>query len=228
MSPASGEDYRSSDTYFKNEVSKLKEMFFLNGYPRSFFDRAFQNFMDRLSRDCTPTVEEDSEDIKKVNLTVPYLGEPSRKFAKQMKSLFKSTYNVKLQPVFTTTKIGDYFSLKDRTPFPYSANVVYQFHCLRDAGCTYIGQTKRHLLTRVKEHLSPLKQSGPKSEVRTHINRCPSCHKNFLGIDNFKVLKKCQNSYETVIHEALTIKRFQPKLNKQLMKAGASYLLKVF
>ena len=218
----------SSDTYFKNEVSKLKEMFFLNGYPRSFFDRAFLKFLDKQSSDCTPTVEEDLEVIKKVNLTIPYIGEPSKKFAKQMTHLFKNTYNVKLQPVFTTTKIGDYFSLKGGTPLSYSANVVYQFQCLREKSCSYIGQTKRHLLTRVKEHLTPLKQGGPKSEVRTHINRCPSCHKNFLSIDNFKVLKKCKNSYETVIHEALSIKRFQPKLNKQLMKSGASYLLKVF
>ena len=145
-----------------------------------------------------------------------------------MTSLFKSTFNIKLQPVFTSTKIGDYFSLKSSVPFPFSANVVYQFHCLRDAGCSYIGQTKRHLLTRVKEHLSPLKQGGPKSEVRTHINKCPCCHKNFLSMDNFKVLKKCKNSFETVIHEALSIKRLRPKLNKQLMRAGVSYLLKVF
>ena len=145
-----------------------------------------------------------------------------------MVSLFKSTYNVKLLPVFTSTKIGDYFSLKSGTPFPYSSNVVYQFHCLRDAGCSYIGQSKRHLMTRVNEHLSLHKPGGSQSEIKNHVYKCPSCHKQFLSVDNFKILKKCKTSYETVIHEALRIKKLRPKLNKQLLKGGVSYLLKVF
>ena len=91
-----------------------------------------------------------------------------------------------------------------------------------------IGQSKRHLLTRVKEHLSLHKTSGPQSEIKSHIYRCPICHKQFLSIDNFKILKKCKTSYETVIHEALKIKTLRPRLNKQLMKGGVSYLLKVF
>ena len=145
-----------------------------------------------------------------------------------MISLFKATYNVKLLPVFTSSKIGDYFSLKSVAPFPYSTNVVYQFNCLRDAGRSYIGQTKRHLLTRVNEHLSLDKPRGHKSEVKSHIYKCTSCHKQFLSIQNFKVLRKCKTSYETRIHEALKIKKLRPKLNKQLMRNGVSYLLKVF
>ena len=218
----------SSDFYFRSEVSRLKEMFFLNGYPKSFFDKAFQRFLDKQNNDAVPTADENTEDLKTVNLTIPFLGEASNKFAKQMVSLFKSTYNVKLLPVFTSTKIGDYFSLKSGTPFPYSSNVVYQFHCLRDAGCSYIGQSKRHLMTRVNEHLSLHKPGGSQSEIKNHVYKCPSCHKQFLSVDNFKILKKCKTSYETVIHEALRIKKLRPKLNKQLLKGGVSYLLKVF
>ena len=218
----------SSDFYFKSEVSKLSDMFCLNGYPKTFFDRAFKKFQDKQNADIIPTVDENLEEIQTVNLTIPYIGEASNLFAKQMRSLFKTNFNVKLLPVFTSSKIGDYFSLKSDTPFPYSTNVVYQFNCLRDAGCSYIGQTKRHLLTRVNEHLSLDKPGGPKSEIKTHIYKCPSCHKRFLNIDNFKVLKKCKTSYDTRIHEALKIKKFRPKLNKQLLKNGASYLVKVF
>ena len=219
----------SSDFYFQREVSKLKEMFYLNGYPKSFFDRAFQKFLNKENDDVVPTVDENTEDIITVNLNIPYLGEASNKFAKQMTSLFKSTFNIKLLPVFTSTKVGDYFSLKSGTPLPYKSNVVYQFHCLRDAACSYIGQSRRHLMIRVKEHLSLHKpEEVNQSEIKKHIYRCPSCSKRFLNVDNFKILKKCKTGYETVIHEALKIKKLRPKLNKQLMKGGVSYLLKVF
>ena len=219
----------SSDFYFKTEVSKLKEMFFQNGYSKAFFDKTYQRFLDKQSNDIIPTADEDTEVVKTVNLSIPYLGEASNKFAKQMISLFKSTYNVKLLPVFTSTKVGDYFSLKTATPFPYRSNVVYQFQCLRDAGCSYVGQSSRHLITRVNEHLSLHKPNERnQSEIKKHVYKCPICHKQFLDINNFKILKKCQTTFELVIHEALSIKRLRPKLNKQLMKGGASYLLKVF
>ena len=183
-------------------------MFYRNGYPMSFFDKAFKKFLDKHNASLTPTVEEIVEDVQTVSLSIPYIGEASNQFAKQMVSLFRTTFNIKLLPVFTSSKIGDYFSLKSDTPFPYSTNVVYQFHCLRDAGCSYVG------------HLSLDKPRSHKSEIKSHIYKCPSCHKQFLSIDNFKVLKKCKSSYETRIHEALRIKKLRPKLNKQLMKGG--------
>ena len=78
-------------------------------------------------------------------------------------------------------------------------------------------------------HLSPPKLGGAQSEIKTHIfDNCPICSKRFLSVDNFKILKKCKTRYETIIHEALSIKKLRPKLNKQLMKGGVSYLLKVF
>ena len=114
---------------------------------------------------------------------------------------------------------------------PYSSNVVYKFSCLRDAGCSYIGQTKRHLVTRVNEHveLKKLDQfDRQKSEIKNHMYDCSSCHEYKLGFNNFEILKRCQNSYNTKITEALCIKRLRPKLNKKLMTKGCSYLLKVF
>ena len=42
------------------------------------------------------------------------------------------------------------------------------------------------------------------------------------------ILKRCKTPYETKIAEALLIRKFHPKLNKQLMTKGTSYLLKVF
>ena len=214
----------SSQKYFNDEVSKLREMFTLNNYPKTFFDQAFKKFLDKQNAtnlDSTLSSNETSG----ITLSIPFIGEASYKFSKQVVSLIKSTYDIEILPVFTSTKIGDFFSLKSKTPFPFASNVVYKFSCLRDADRSYIGQTKRHLVTRVNEHVA---LSSSKSEIKSHIRNCPICYKKKFNVDNFQILKKCKNSFNTCISEALFIRKFRPKLNKQLMTNGASYFLKVF
>ena len=82
-------------------------------------------------------------------------------------------------------------------------------------------------MTRVSEHVE-LHKEDPKSEIKSHIYNCAACHSCFLGVDNFEILKRCRNNYDTKICEALRIKQFKPKLNKQLLTKGSSYFLKVF
>ena len=69
---------------------------------------------------------------------------------RQLLKHFCETYlNIKL--VFTTLKIKNMFSFKDRSPDALKSMVVYQFTC---AGCNscYIGETSRHFSTRIIEH----------------------------------------------------------------------------
>ena len=60
--------------------------------------------------------------------------------------------------VFTPFKVGDLFSIKDAFSKPLKSFVVYNFARL---GCIvyYIGETTRHLSTRIKEHLKKDKKS---------------------------------------------------------------------
>ena len=83
-----------------------------------------------------------------------YFGHPSIAFARKLRQSFKRHYNVNLQCSFNTTKIKNFFSLKCPTPKLLKANVVYKFDCLCDINISYIGKTKRHLATRIKEHRS--------------------------------------------------------------------------
>ena len=137
-------------------------------------------------------------------------------------------FGVNVLVVYTSFKVGNYFSLKCKTPFPLLSNVVvYEFTCQRDADITYIGKTKRHLITRAQEHLA-LQESSQKSEVKTHILSCSTCKGGSLNVDKFRVKKRCVNSFAVLIHEALLITRFSPKLNKQLFTKGSFYTLKVF
>ena len=55
----------SNEFYFRSEVAKLKEMFYLNGYPKSFFDKALEKFIEKQNMDVIPTADEITEDVKK-------------------------------------------------------------------------------------------------------------------------------------------------------------------
>ena len=172
----------------------------------------------------TPRVETDDTD--RVILKLPYIGEASYECGKKLKSLIDNKFGVNVQVVFTSCKVGQYFSLKCKTPLSLLSNVVYTFSCQRDAGLSYIGKTKRHLTTRVKEHLALADSS--KSEIKSHILQCGPCRTGQLGMDSFNVVKRCQNSYDVLIHEALSIKKHNPKLNKQLFKNGSFYTCKIY
>ena len=151
------------------------------------------------------------------------MGEASYEFQKKMVLLFKEHFQIQVKPVFTSFKVSDYFSLKSRVPFAVKPNVVYRFKCLRDADISYIGKTERHLVSRAAEHLR-LKGKG---YIRKHLDFCSVC-KNGASVKEFKILKTARTPLVLGIQEALLIKKFQPKLNKQMFANGASHQLKVF
>ena len=69
------------------------------------------------------------------------------------------------------------------------------------------------------------------TEVKSHIFDCDTCKNSRksgqLTVENFSILKQCQNEYKTRIAEALLIKKLRPRLNKQQLK-GTSYFLRLF
>ena len=157
---------------------------------------------------------------------MPYVSDQSYNLSKKLQKLFEDANNCKVRIVFTSFKLRNYFSLKAKTPKCLLSNVIYKFTCQGDPGVSYIGETKRHLITRMKEHLA-INNSYRNSEVKTHIINCQTCCNN-VKYDSFKVIKKCQNSFNVLIHEALLIRRHSPSLNKQLFFNGSLFTLKIF
>ena len=120
--------------------------------------------------------------------------------AKNMKSI-----NKKLCAIFKTFKLQNYFSLKDETPLDLQANVVYLFEGSCDNNQTYIGKTKRHLATRVREHFSEY------SAIFEHISSCNEC--NHSTIENFYILSHGSNDFDNKVKEALYTKKQKLLLN---------------
>ena len=92
---------------------------------------------------------------------------------------------------------------------------------------SYIGTTTRHLGIRANEHLG-LQLNSKRTAVKDHILTCEKRKSEILTVNNFKVVQKCNNEYETKIQEALFIKKQNPKLNSQLYASGSSFPLNVF
>ena len=171
-------------------------------------------------------MNDSSQQDKFIFFEVPYLGKVSHRFFKNISKLVFQVGHVKVQPIYRTFKVGNYFNLKSTTPLPLLSNVVYCFSCPCDMGITYIGMSSRHLVVRVKEHLNL--NDRRKSAIKDHLLHCSSCSQAEIKLDSFKVLKKCSSEYNAKIHEAFLIKRNKPHLNKQLFANGCSVLLKIF
>ena len=120
--------------------------------------------------------------------------------------------------IFTSFKIGSFFSTKDPSPKALISNCVYKFCC---AGCnaSYIGETQRHLTVRVKEHLVTDKHS----HIYKHFNENPIC-KQLSAESNFSVIDRAQTPFSLKIKEAIHIKFNNPQLNKQIKHVNLTIL----
>ena len=217
-----------SNSFFDQEVRKLKTMFLNNGYPERFFQGAYDRF---LAKQIAPILNSsiDPDSNPWFMLKIPYIGYSSKLFAKRISKLYSETFGIDIKVVYTTCKIQNYFQLKSRTQKPLCSNVVYKFTCSCDMNLTYIGMTTRHLGKRVEEHLD-FKQKDDSSAILDHLRNCHECHKTNKqkNLNNFEIIRTCRSEYETKIHEALLIRKFQPKLNVQQFNNGASFLLNIY
>ena len=231
----------SDEASREEEHVKLKDIFKNNGYPTEIFEKIKKEFLEkrRIQKEeeeeerirqregpQEPAVPENpkpaiSNESKHV-LKIPYVGKTSILFAKRLKRLLQ-TEDDNIRVVFKTTKVLESFQLKDPVPKEMTSRVVYEFRCRGDPDITYVGFTNRTLKERVKEHVSGT------TSVSDHISHCTVCNNEGITIEDFKILKRCRNKWDTSIHEALLITEKNPTLNRQLIKPGGKqFTLRIF
>jgi hypothetical protein len=206
--------YRNSSTWllFHEECEYIRTMLTFNNYPHWWFFKHVKRFLsDHFKQQTSPKILLDGYFIK-----LPYVGEPSDA-AKLCKN-----FNIKnVKVAFCITKLRTLFPLKQKNIPLLKSKVNYCFTCSRDASITYIGETCRHLITRINDH-----KKQNQSAIGNHISECNMCQRSQLT-NNFTILKSSQTKYENMIKEALLIKQYKPILNKQ-MHQGKCYTLRVF
>ena len=87
------------------------------------------------------------------------------------------------------------------------SRVIYKFSCAGCSACS-VGETKRHVATRIREHLS----SDKHSHVFKHLRVSENC-RSFCSKDYFKTLDSASTSFQLKIKEAMHILWEQPPLN---------------
>ena len=108
------------------------------------------------------------------------------------------------------------FSFKDKIPKALRSCVVYSFKC-RCCSASYLGQTVRHLPTRVSEHLGFSALTGRKScspvmsSILSHLNSTG----HTASLDDFQILSSCSSPDELLVRESLLISKYKPSLNIQ-------------
>ena len=218
-------------------MNTLVNLLHKNGYSKSIINSLTFQTIDKLIKKNIEAVNDDLNidsddsyielinentdenkgiaDISPFVLSVPY-SEGFKKFKNSIMNITKNIPHFRL--VSRSYKIINMFCNKSQTPKCLNSDLVYQFNC---NGCdaTYIGETARHLCTRVQEH----SRLGNGSNIAEHNNKC----KGGVDISNFKIICKNFNNYwERVLYEALMIRSHNPKINVQ--STVSTKLLKVF
>ena len=105
---------------------------------------------------------------KVLYFSLPYSGAHSLQIRTQISRLCSSAFpHLNIRFVFRPTlRLSQLFTFKDKIPKALRSCVVYSFTC-RCCSATYLGQTVRHLHTRVSEHLGVSPLTGSKSSNPT-------------------------------------------------------------
>ena len=164
----------SSDHLYDSTCQQIIAIFRANGYQESFILKIKQQIEQKLA----PNSNTVDDDTKIIFWKLQYLEQKGETFNKKIKSINSLLNNAKIKPCYQTLKTSSLFKNKDPVPFGLSSNVVYQYKCER---CPerYIGETTRHLETRIREHI--LGRPVP-SEITLHRHESSS--------DNFTIVSK--------------------------------------
>ena len=141
---------------------------------------------------------------------LPYL--PFSNFAqRKVRTLIKQyCSNLTIKLAFGSFKVKNLIKVKDSVPRSLRSRVVYKFTCA-GYNSVYVGETCRHISTRVREYLCTDKNS----HVYKHLHSYKTC-KDSCDESCFKVIDSAKTYYQLKIKEALHILWEGPNLNKQV------------
>ena len=142
----------SNWTLFHESLEKAKTILTNNQYPSIFYEKIIHETLTRIMEGAKRKSDrEDSEDLYLVFLQ--YRGKCSETYAHNIRKT-----GIPCKVIFTLKKLKTVTpSLKEPVEKSLKSGVVYKIICPRCNAC-YVGQTSRHLQTRLREHAN---RKGP-------------------------------------------------------------------
>jgi hypothetical protein len=197
----------ATEEFVEDDLNLLRQTFMENGYPSRFIDKYCQPREPRPVLYSAPKLN--------VYLSLPFKGDNVSILIKgRLQAALQRTYNAaNLVYIEETTRVPS-TPRKDPVPLLAKSNVIYQFQCT--CGCRYVGKTKRHLGTRVSEHLLRWLLYGSvgvaRSDVTSHSKQIAHRVDPQLA---FKVIYSPRWGHTLDVAEALAIRRLNPALCTQ-------------
>ncbi len=200
--------HRACSTWslFHESLQKAKKILERNQYPPCFYDPIISQTLSSITAKTAPTIETPAEEPQsqstggetstptsetpKRAIFIQYRGKCTEDYARSLhKSSAPCTIIMTLRKLKTTMS-----SLKPPVEKHLRSGVVYKIDC---ASCqaAYVGQTSRHLLTRIKEHRKP------SSAVGKHIKWC----KTRCTLENTSILASTARGVNTPAHTRGTL-----------------------
>ena len=197
-------------TGFDKDIKKLSNVLEKNQYPLKVIESEVKNYVNKLYG-STKSKNNESEITESRYFKLPYIGHYST-FTKTKVSKLIKTYckDISIKLVFTNSKLINSFSLKDPIPECLKSSVVYRFKCA-SCNASYIGETSRHLVTRINEHLHKDKNS----HIYKHLKSSNDCEERNSAA-SFSILDSATTKHQLRIKEGLHIGWEKPTLNKQV------------
>ena len=153
-------------------------------------------------------------------LKIPYI---NNSHLHEIKSILHN-YDFNILPIFTAAPtLNDTLCRSSFTPkvcnskgcplknnLCFKKNVVYQLNCTRCED-KYIGETKRYLHDRIKEHLKSIELGDCKSALSEHyLKKHPRETSNYFTV---RVLKRTTDAADRLISEGILIDKLNPTID---------------
>lgn len=191
--PMSEEDYNTEKVYIYNTAT-------VNGYDSSFVDKIFKKHLENKRTRQKTSLQRTNERTKIISL--PY-------FPKVTLTLSRILHRYNIHTITRNSKTlkNELYNIKDKQP-PLLSSGIYEVSC-ENCEETYIGQTRRTIKDRFKEHHRATEQKLiHKSSVAEHMVE----HNH--EIKNIKRKKMVTDNYKLDAWESLFMKKYTPEMNR--------------
>lgn len=188
-------------------IVKIKKALASNGYPKKFVERAINKQIRRQGLKGNNKKQDDGIKSKTI-ARIPFIDGISQEVKRIMRE-------ANVECVFSNdSTLESLYCNKDPLPSEKQQNVVYAIKC-RTCDEEYIGETRRALAVRVREHkdATRLDQSS-KSAVAEHVHNHDIPHS--IDWESVVVLDKARSKFniERKMRESFHIHQRQPKMNR--------------
>ena len=183
----------SKENDLDEELNQLKREFIMNGFPGKLVERAI-----RERRTRAPRARDRLEERKKPFIVLPYQGGVSDKLTRLAKKFGVRVVNKTMPPLR-----GRLVHNQDKTEKLDTIGVVYKLQCC--CGMIYIGETKRKLRERVKEHCRDFENKKEGSPFWEHAQGPAYPGQHGVDQDSAAILKVAKTTRERKTQEALFI-----------------------